>query len=235
LDRILERGQRVWLVRAQPAASDVHRGVERYLVERAYKIDEMRFGNWSRLMLFLPPEGEVVSSKTLHMIQGDEVRLAGYAIRLDAEGDEPASLTISPDAWMELSLNWQAVQAMSSDYTVFVQLLDEGNHVIWQKDRYPGDGVFPTSQWKIGKTIPDNYAFPLDLSPGSYRLIAGMYDWTTMDRLMWWNEDMVLLADLEVQKPAQGLANILLLSISLDSSMEIKHQYLPLFPANSAP
>ena len=184
LDRILEQGRRVWLVRAQPQETDAHRGIEQYLVEQAFKVDELQYGNWSRLMLFLPPEGQEIARKSLHMVQGDEVRLAGYAIQLEAEGMEPVALEVQPDAWMQLRLRWQAIRAMDNDYTVFVQLLDEASQVIWQKDRYPGDGVFPTSQWKTEQDVSDNYAFQLDLAPGNYRLIAGMYDWHTMTRLM---------------------------------------------------
>ena len=46
-------------------------------------------------------------------------------------------------------------------------------------------GFRPTFTWQPGEVIRDNYGLllPDDLPPGDYRLIAGLYLPTTMERL----------------------------------------------------
>ena len=56
-----------------------------------------------------------------------------------------------------------------------MQLLDANGQVVAQRDRWPGDGLFPTAALQAGQVITDNLAIPLDVPPGQYRLIAGLY------------------------------------------------------------
>jgi len=222
IDRILARGRRVWLMRGQQRETDEYRGLERYLVDHAYKVDERQFENWSRVMLFLPPRGQVVLDRELNTARNDNVRLEGYSIRVESNKTSGDAVEVSRDTQLELALRWQGIRTMGTDYTVFVQLLDENNQVHWQKDRFPGDGVFPTSEWVPGEIVSDNYAFALDLVPGRYRLITGMYDLSTMERLMWGNRNALVLAKLTVTNE-QVSSDALWLSLAVDDEPAALH------------
>ena len=231
IDRILARGRRVWLMRGQQREADEYRGLERYLVDHAYKIDERQFENWSRVMLFLPPQGQVMLERTLYMTRNEEVGLKGYSIRVEGNGTQGEPMEVSRDAWLELALEWQGVQPLTSDYTVFVQLLDANNQIFWQKDRFPGDGIFATTGWKPGETVSDNYAFALDLAPGHYRLIAGMYDLRTAERLTWRRgQDAIVLADITVKNLNGKPSDSILLSLSVEDEPPIHRTYFPFLP-----
>jgi hypothetical protein len=102
---------------------------------------------------------------------------------------------------LQLSLHWRAEQAPQGNYTVFVQLLDAAGQVVAQKDRWPGDGLFPTAGMQAGQTIADNLAIPLDVPPGRYRLIVGLYqgDVEGYPRLAGPGGDFIELPAIQVQ------------------------------------
>jgi hypothetical protein len=51
-------------------------------------------------------------------------------------------------------------------------------------DRPPLDGAYPTSTWLPGQTIIDRRSIPLaGVPPGDYRLIVGLYNPATQQRL----------------------------------------------------
>jgi hypothetical protein len=89
------------------------------------------------------------------------------------------------DSKQLLTLNWQATGNFETDYTVFIQLWDlQSGQYIAGFDGPPVGGDYPTSLWAPGEVIVD--AHPLDLSslrPGQYRLLVGLYNPITGDRL----------------------------------------------------
>ncbi|MDM8527205.1 glycosyltransferase family 39 protein [Anaerolineales bacterium HSG24] len=105
-------------------------------------------------------------------------------------GGEPTLLKLigydlSQDDSLDLTLYWQARTEMPTNYTIFVQLLNEANYVVAQVDRYPQDGIAPTRTWLSNEIITDWYNLPLsELPTGQYRLLIGLYDATTGIRLM---------------------------------------------------
>ena len=106
-----------------------------------------------------------------------------------------------PGDTLQVALEWQASAPPAGNYTVFLQLLDAGSQVQAQRDRWPGDGLFPTAALSAGQVITDNVALPLDVPPGSYRLIAGLYrgDQPGAPRLTGPGGDHVTLAQVEVR------------------------------------
>jgi hypothetical protein len=66
-----------------------------------------------------------------------------------------------------------------------VQLLNETGQVVAQVDAQPQAGTAPTLTWLPGEILSDPYTLtlPPTLPPGTYRLIAGLYDATTGARL----------------------------------------------------
>jgi 4-amino-4-deoxy-L-arabinose transferase-like glycosyltransferase len=101
---------------------------------------------------------------------------------------------------------WQTRVAPAGDYTVFLHLLDQKGNLIAQKDSPPGLAAFPTSQWAKGQTVVDyrSLQLPSDLPSGSYKLVAGVYDTHTGQRLPikphWWDrsQDKVEISQIEV-------------------------------------
>jgi len=57
--------------------------------------------------------------------------------------------------------------------------------VVAQSDSPPVSGSYPTSCWEPEEVVTDlrHIALPASLSPGQYRLLAGLYRLETMERL----------------------------------------------------
>jgi hypothetical protein len=75
---------------------------------------------------------------------------------------------------------------MDTNYTVFVQILDPTGQVRAQVDSVPQGGGYPTIWWLPGEVITD--PLTLELPPDipqdtAYRLIVGLYDPVTGERL----------------------------------------------------
>ncbi len=114
---------------------------------------------------------------------GVQIRLLGYN----------AQSVARPGERLVLTLFWQAEKSVSKDYTAFIQLLDaEGNAVARPKvDTPPGGGLAFTSLWNPGEIVTDRVEIhlPADLRPGIYHLIAGLYHYPDLDRLLVFDED----------------------------------------------
>ncbi|MCP4539321.1 MAG: hypothetical protein GY832_19470 [Chloroflexi bacterium] len=97
---------------------------------------------------------------------------------------------------LEITLRWQALEQPTTNYKVFVHLLNAGNKIIHQHDAIPCNWQCPTIQWHAGETIPDQATIPLaGLAPGEYRLAIGLYDAETLQRLPTQNSDGARIPD----------------------------------------
>jgi hypothetical protein len=107
----------------------------------------------------------------------------GYAVRL--LGFDLAPQNLSPGSPVELTLYWESVQPVEAHYKVFVHLADETERIWGQHDLYPVGSMAPTFLWEPGDVVRDEHAFSVapGAPPGTVRLMVGMYDETTMDRL----------------------------------------------------
>jgi hypothetical protein len=107
---------------------------------------------------------------------GDTIQLLGYD--LSAE-----HLTAGQP--LHLALHWQASRQPPADYTVFTQLLGSDGQVWAQYDNQPQAGRYPTSAWSIQYKVVDRYELMLKdgAPPGDYRLLVGMYNLATGQRL----------------------------------------------------
>jgi len=90
-----------------------------------------------------------------------------------------------PGDGIHLTLFWQALVKMDEDYTVFTHLIDEQGTLWGQKDNQPVDGFYPTTKWRAGEIVRDQYNLMIspETPPGHYWLEVGMYLAETGERL----------------------------------------------------
>lgn len=100
-------------------------------------------------------------------------------------GADAISTTVTPGATLSVRLVWSATAQPQHNYTMFVHLVDESNKPLTQSDRQPLGGFYPTAAWRAGVEVAEVYQItvPVDLAPGAYRLITGIYDPATNERL----------------------------------------------------
>jgi 4-amino-4-deoxy-L-arabinose transferase-like glycosyltransferase len=106
----------------------------------------------------------------------NKVALIGYKVD---------KTNLRPGEEVRLTLYWQAVGEMNTDYTVFTHLIDEESNIWGQMDSQPLQGDYPTSFWDIGEVIEDEYSLSIhdDTPAGLYLLEVGMYELATGQRL----------------------------------------------------
>ncbi len=112
----------------------------------------------------------------MDVLFGEQIRLLG--VQSDT----------SVDANTSLQLVWQAAPRAWADYTIFLQLWDAVGDRVAGIDAQP---PVPTSMWARGEVITMSYGpleqlalpVPPTLPPGQYRLVVGLYDPLTHERL----------------------------------------------------
>ncbi len=101
-------------------------------------------------------------------------------------GYTPDETAAGRDAPFPVTLVWRAGNEPSdTSYTVFVQLLNSSGQLIAQSDSIPAQGQRPTTGWRAGEYILDRHALGFNdlAAPGEARLIVGMYDALTGERV----------------------------------------------------
>jgi mannosyltransferase len=157
------------------AESDPERLIEAWLAAHTYKAGDRWYGRVSLATYGVAslPEAPAVA---LDARFGDALRLGGYALA----GDAPAAGDILP-----VTLFWEAQAPIAERYKVTVQVLDGAGQLVAQHDTEPGDGLLPTTTWEPGQALPDRYGvqLPLDLRPGRYGVVVGVYHIVSGERL----------------------------------------------------
>ena len=113
-----------------------------------------------------------------------------------------SAMELRPGDTLNLTLYWQGITPMSTDYTVFVHLTDENDIIQAQRDSYPGAGGLPTSGWPMNTTIRDQHVLRLPQilpAPARLRVDIGLYDFATGKRLPAGNTDYVTLGYVDLQ------------------------------------
>ena len=163
LDALLQEGQAVWWVEG-PAGS---LAADTYFTQPGVQIYEAQTLGACRVaqLVRLPQESALATFD-----------VAGGPIRLLAA----AALPARDGAALDVTLYWQAADAVTQSYTVFTQLFDERGAMVAQQDNLPVEGLAPTDTWMPGAVIRDPYR--LSLPPGSvppaetHQLHVGLYN-----------------------------------------------------------
>ncbi len=95
---------------------------------------------------------------------------------------------------ISVTVQWQALRPLTRDYTVFLHLTDPNGRLQGQQDTMPLDNQLPTSRWRPGQIVADQYH--ATLKPGApasadYRAYLGLYLWQTGERLRTATDDKV--------------------------------------------
>lgn len=117
-------------------------------------------------------------------------------------GTDPISTTITPGATLSVRLVWSATTRPQHNYTMFVHLVDEQGVPLAQSDRQPLGGFYPTTAWSTAPWVAEHYPItvPAELPSGHYRLVVGIYDPVTNERLRRVDgEDLFLLTVVTVE------------------------------------
>jgi hypothetical protein len=109
-----------------------------------------------------------------HPAQAD---LAGNALFLGYDLYGPAESDVKSGNTLQVTTYWRCLEEMDEDYSVYVRLEDEAGHLWGQTDNWPAQGFLPTSQWKEGMIVKDEYDIETlaGTPPGDYALEVGMY------------------------------------------------------------
>lgn len=160
----LLRDQRgVWLVRWQNRVTDPFDVLPLYLGTLGVQDDYGQFWQMELYHYRLVPgarySAEAFISQPAEVTFGDQIELLGMR-------------QLSDD---RLALLWRALSAPTTDYTIFVHLLDAQGATLVNADHLP---ALSTSLWPPGRILPDQVRLkpPAGLSPGQYQLEVGLYD-----------------------------------------------------------
>ena len=194
-------GGRVFALLWATDESDPERFVEGWLDRQAYKALDSWYGNVRLVVYALPAQAPSAPEHSLDVLlrsseTGDAIRLQGYSLLNDhlAAGDIA-----------QITLFWRVERTPGRRYKVFLHALDEGNHIVGQRDSEPGGGALLTTLWPPGEIIADNYGLPIHpaTAPGAYRVEVGLYDAQTGQRLTTPDgESQVWLEPLQVERPS---------------------------------
>ncbi len=112
---------------------------------------------------------------------GDLIELGGYSLDMGA---------IAPDGTVQLGLYWRPQAShFPKAYKVFVQLRSEQDQIVAQADHLIFEGFITSSILnqlrKEGEWLRDtaDLGLPQELPPGTYRLLVGLYDPDTLERV----------------------------------------------------
>jgi mannosyltransferase len=168
LAQLNQQFKRLWLVLYGTNGSDPNGYVERWLAGHDFEIQNQWFGN-VRLATFAVPLAQPATETPADATIGGFAHLAGYSL---------APQPVASGDVLQLGLKWQAAGQAPGNEKVFTHVIDAEGNIWGQRDSDPAGGARPTSGWRTGESIDDNYGLLIlpGTPPGQYRVELGMYD-----------------------------------------------------------
>ncbi len=163
---------RIWFIPAPPDAWDPTHFVERYFTRHDDLLTDQSVSTL-RAQLYATPRTFESQIRPVNARVGQAI-LVGY--RLEAS-------QVKRGGSLRLALHWRPVQQIQQDLHVFVHVTAPDGFVVAQQDGVPAGGTWSTRDWIPGESIVDTYTVSVDAAPGTYSLVAGMYDPTTLARV----------------------------------------------------
>jgi hypothetical protein len=152
LARLLAEHDRLWLLPYPSRDWDRTGTVEQWLGRHADLVDDLQLGH-IRLQAYLPLRVSLAQMTPTKAHLGDDIRLLGYRLEGTARAGDALALT----------LYWEALESLNTNYTVFVHLSDS----------------------KEDQIVVDHHTIEIssEAPAGPYRLMIGLYDIATKQRL----------------------------------------------------
>ncbi|MCY3935494.1 MAG: glycosyltransferase family 39 protein [Chloroflexi bacterium] len=170
--QLLQSHQRIYALFWGETERDPQQWVERILASDGFLAAAEWFGDL-RLSRYAAPNEALVSQEFQttfqHPNRNENLTLLGHSLL--------ARDAWQPGEWVPLELRWQTSAPIHSRYRIFSQLLYPDGTLAITQDSEPGGNLLPTTSWPLAQTIVDRHALPLplDLPPGDYPLIVGVY------------------------------------------------------------
>ncbi len=127
---------------------------------------------------YTPPPAAPPPAERIDADFGGRMRLAGYEVEYDE---------LRPGETVRVRLEWDVLQAMERDWSVFVHLNDPVlGQPIAQRDMYPGRGLLATSLLEPGRRVVDEVVLTIPttaVTPAELELAVGLYDYHSGERL----------------------------------------------------
>ncbi|MCK6624571.1 MAG: glycosyltransferase family 39 protein [Anaerolineae bacterium] len=198
LQTIAATAQKIYAVYWATQQADPHGLIESWLNTHLFKATDQWYGNVRLVSYASPLETSDLSLKPLNYQLGPHICLKGYTL---------SASQIAPGDILQVALSWQTDAPLRADenYTVFVQVLDQADHLVGQRDAAP---LTPTSAWPANQSVADAHGIFIEpgTPPGLHRLIVGLYDSQTGQRLpVAEGQDFVELGQVEVIRPQPPL------------------------------
>jgi 4-amino-4-deoxy-L-arabinose transferase-like glycosyltransferase len=173
LNRAGARCGRLWLVLWQDEVADPG-GYLPATAEASARVVEQRWDGPLRVFAYETPSGAVTPYRPLPPPQPAAANLAG---EIALEGYTVDRTEVAPGDTLKVVLYWRSLKPVADDYRGFVHLLARDLLVYGQLDKVTIGFYHPTSHWRAGELLRDEYAFQVDpqAPPGDYLLEAGMY------------------------------------------------------------
>jgi len=196
LQSIANQSKKIFAVYWATHQADPNGLIEGWLDTHLFKATDRWYGN-VRLVSYasLRQDNELDIVPVDYQL-GSDIRLTGYTI---------FESQIKPGDILQVALQWETEAPLSEDYTVFLQVLDQNNHLVGQRDAKP---LVLTTAWPTKKPIVDTHGIFIEpgTPPGTHRLIVGLYNDQTGQRLPVNlaeepGEDFVELGQIEVVRP----------------------------------
>jgi hypothetical protein len=173
LNQIAGSAEKVYAVFWAGHQADPEGLIEHWLDRQLFKATDHWYGNVRLASYASPPVSETLPLHPVGDQLGQQIVLTGYGL---------SSSTVAAGDILQVILQWQAEAPLATDYLLFLQLLDQHNHLVGQRDASP---AVPTSTWPIRQPISDSHGIFIEpgTPPGQHRLIVGLYDPQTGQRL----------------------------------------------------
>jgi mannosyltransferase len=191
VDEMLDKTERLFAIYWATDQSDPARVVETRLAERAFKARDEWHGNVRLVLYGIAPRSRSVP-QPLDVRFGDAMTLTSY--QLDARRARVGDV-------LTLTLHWRVEQMPNARYKIFVHLLDASGRVVAQRDGEPLADLRPTTTWRAGETLADNYGVFIepDTPPGDYRVEIGVYRADDGARVPVGESDHLILGTVQVK------------------------------------
>ncbi|MBI5713531.1 MAG: hypothetical protein HZC38_08945, partial [Chloroflexi bacterium] len=181
--------QNLKMVFLDEAKGDPNKLIETWLNTNLFKVDEQWLGPIR--MIGYAGDSTVRQTHKVGARFGDGIRL---------ESVEVFDSVARRGEVLRLRLIWKAENVVARDFKSFTHIFI-GDKIVAQRDGQPVGELRPTTTWKAGETIRDQFAIliPKDAPSGVYQLRIGLYDAATQERLAVNGGEFIVLGEITIQ------------------------------------